>query len=149
VHAIGGTLGAFLTGVLATTSVNPTLSLSAAPPLNSATRNGLAKIIGHMLGREQLKAIVITICACGYWNGMIVAIVRGGIGLQLRPRSSGKGSTSTSAAKRAMSRHEHVDRRRIAQRMSQNAEHFTLLANLPSRGRYTSSFLSEQFSASS
>src|SRR5213075_371697 len=47
VHAVGGTLGAFLTGLLATATVNSNLSLSATAPLNPATQNGLAKIIGH------------------------------------------------------------------------------------------------------
>ena len=43
VHAVGGTLGAFLTGVLATATVNSNLVGTAA------TQNGLAKIVGHML----------------------------------------------------------------------------------------------------
>src|SRR5213594_378037 len=55
VHAVGGTLGAFLTGVLATARVNPNLSGAAS------TQNGLARIVGHMLWLEQLKAIAITI----------------------------------------------------------------------------------------
>src|SRR3977135_3035865 len=37
-HAVGGTLGAFLTGLLATASVNPNLSLTASAPLNPATQ---------------------------------------------------------------------------------------------------------------
>src|SRR5205823_15055563 len=55
VHAVGGTLGAFLTGIFATAVVNPNLLATAA------TQNGLAKLVGHTLWLEQLKAIVITI----------------------------------------------------------------------------------------
>src|SRR5207302_6353883 len=61
VHAVGGTLGAFLTGVLATASVNPNLSPSATAPLNAATQNGLARIVGHTLWLEQLKVIAVTL----------------------------------------------------------------------------------------
>src|SRR5881409_29175 len=49
VHAVGGTLGAFLTGLLATARVNPNLSATVA------MQNGLAKIIGRLLWLEQLK----------------------------------------------------------------------------------------------
>ena len=61
IHAVGGTLGAFLTGILATARVNPNLALLTATPLNPATQNGLAKIVGHTLWLEQLKAITVTI----------------------------------------------------------------------------------------
>src|SRR5438309_9204067 len=43
VHAVGGTLGAFLTGLLATATVNS--NLTGTP----ATQNSLTKILGHML----------------------------------------------------------------------------------------------------
>src|SRR5882724_1007567 len=49
VHAVGGTLGAFLTGIFATANVNPNLSLSTAGSLNPATQKGLARIVAHML----------------------------------------------------------------------------------------------------
>src|SRR6185295_8785694 len=45
VHAVGGTLGAFLTGVFATASVNPNLT----------------KLAGHVLWVEQLKTMGVTI----------------------------------------------------------------------------------------
>jgi Amt family ammonium transporter len=48
-------LGAFLTGLLARATVNPNLSG------NAATQNGLARIVGHTLWLEQLKAISVTI----------------------------------------------------------------------------------------
>ncbi len=50
VHAVGGTLGAFLTGVLATASVNSNL--------NTFLKDYVA---GHTLWIEQLKAIALTI----------------------------------------------------------------------------------------
>ena len=49
IHAVGGTLGAFLTGVFATASVNPNLALSTTGSRNPATQNGLAEIVGHGL----------------------------------------------------------------------------------------------------
>src|SRR5207245_10247172 len=61
IHAVGGTLGAFLTGLFATASVNPNLSLSIAGSLNPATQNGLARIVGHTLWIEQVKAILVQI----------------------------------------------------------------------------------------
>ncbi len=50
VHAIGGTLGAFLTGVLATAKVNSNLDTN------------LKGIVGNTLWIEQLKAIGVTLC---------------------------------------------------------------------------------------
>jgi ammonium transporter, Amt family len=85
VHAVGGTLGAFLTGVLATASVNPNLSLSATAPLNPATQNGLARIVGHTLWLEQLKVIGVTILLAVVGSVIIGAIVRGLIGLRIAP----------------------------------------------------------------
>ena len=58
VHAVGGTIGAFLTGVLATSSVNP--NLTAANP--AARANGLAERVAHgSLWKEQLLAMGITL----------------------------------------------------------------------------------------
>ena len=91
VHAVGGTLGAFLTGLLATASVNPNLSLSAGAPLNPATQNGLARIVGHMLWLEQLKAIAITIALAIIGTAIIGAIVRGLIGLRIAPEIERQG----------------------------------------------------------
>ena len=83
VHAVGGTLGAFLTGVLATSSVNPNLR-SAAPP-NAATRNGLAQMVGHTLWLEQLKVIAITIALAVVASVIIAALVNAVIGLRIAP----------------------------------------------------------------
>jgi Amt family ammonium transporter len=58
VHAVGGTLGALLTGLLATASVNPNLT-SANP---AAVANGLAERVAKGgLWREQLVAMGVTL----------------------------------------------------------------------------------------
>ncbi|MBF0492980.1 MAG: ammonium transporter [Deltaproteobacteria bacterium] len=83
VHAIGGTLGAFVTGIFADASVNGNLSLSTAAPLNPATQNGLAQlVIHHGVWIEQLKAMGITIVlsvAATFVIAAIVKVVLGGI----------------------------------------------------------------------
>ena len=91
IHAVGGTLGAFLTGIFATASVNPNLSLSTAGSLNPATQNGLARIVGHTLWIEQLKAIVITILLAVVGSALIGALVRGVIGLRIPPEIERQG----------------------------------------------------------
>src|SRR5436853_5577266 len=85
VHAVGGTLGSFLTGVLATASVNS--NLSAIP----AQRNGLAQMIGHMVWLEQLKAIGITIALALVGTSLIGLIVRATIGLRITPEIERQG----------------------------------------------------------
>jgi ammonium transporter, Amt family len=91
IHAVGGTLGAFLTGIFATASVNPNLSLGTAGSLNPATQNGLARIVGHALWMEQLKAIVITIMLAVVGSAIIGALVRGAIGLRIPPEIERQG----------------------------------------------------------
>ncbi|MDB4979364.1 MAG: ammonia channel protein [Myxococcales bacterium] len=70
VHAVGGTLGAFLTGLLATTDVNANLSTN------------LASIVGHTLWLEQLKAIGLTLAISIVGTIVIAQIVRVTIGLR-------------------------------------------------------------------
>ena len=91
IHAVGGTLGAFLTGVFATASVNPNLALSTTGSRNPATQNGLAEIVGHGLWIEQLKAIVITIMLAVVGSAVIGALVRGVIGLRIPPEIERQG----------------------------------------------------------
>ena len=91
IHAVGGTLGAFLTGVFATAAVNPNLSVTLPGSLNPATQNGLARIVGHTLWIEQLKAIVITILLAVIGTAIIGAIVRGAIGLRIAPEIERQG----------------------------------------------------------
>src|SRR5213082_63314 len=85
IHAVGGTLGAFLTGFLATATVNP--NLSAIP----ARQNGLAEIVGHMLWLEQLKAIGITIALALVGTSLIALTVRATIGLRITPEIERQG----------------------------------------------------------
>src|SRR5947199_6628808 len=91
IHAVGGTLGAFLTGILATARVNPNLALLTSAPLNPATQNGLARIVGHVLWLEQLKAIAVTILVAVVASAIIGAIVRGAIGLRITPEIERQG----------------------------------------------------------
>src|SRR6266699_4276292 len=91
IHAVGGTLGAFLTGIFATASVDSNLSLSTGAPLNPATQNGLARIVGHTLWIEQLKAIVVTIVVAVVGTAVIGALVRGAIALRIPPEIERQG----------------------------------------------------------
>src|SRR6266404_2092156 len=85
VHAVGGTLGAFLTGIFATASVNPNLTA------NTANQNGLAGIVGHMLWLEQLKVIGITIALAIIGTAFIGALVNAVIGLRIAPEVERQG----------------------------------------------------------
>src|SRR6266566_1515011 len=85
VHAVGGTLGAFLTGLLATATVNSNLSATAA------SQNGLAKIVGHMLWLEQLKAIGITIALALIGTSLIGFLVRATLELRIAPEIERQG----------------------------------------------------------
>src|SRR5262249_45469339 len=91
IHAVGGTLGAFLTGIFATASVNPNLSLNTGGSLNAATQNGLARIVGHALWVEQLKAIAITIALAVVGSVIIGALVKRAIGLRTSPEIERQG----------------------------------------------------------
>ena len=78
VHAVGGTLGAFMTGVLATKDVNANLT-----DANSyAKANGLHTLIGNGLWMEQLKAIVITMLLSVVMTFIITMIVKAVVGLR-------------------------------------------------------------------
>ena len=70
VHAVGGTMGALLTGFLATTSVNANLSTN------------LDKIVGSTLWIEQLKAIGVTLVLAIVGTTVIAYIVKFTIGLR-------------------------------------------------------------------
>jgi Amt family ammonium transporter len=75
IHAVGGTLGAFLTGIFATASVNP----------------NLAKLGQGALWLQQLKAIGITILLAVVGTAVIGAVVRGTIGLRITPEVERQG----------------------------------------------------------
>ena len=87
VHAIGGTLGALLTGFLATDKVNGNLALIADPAsANPATKNGLAKLVAEGgLWMEQVKAMVITIVLAVVATVVITLVVKAIVGLRPTP----------------------------------------------------------------
>jgi Amt family ammonium transporter len=70
VHAVGGTMGALLTGFLATPTVNPNLSTN------------LGEIVGKTLWIEQLKAIGLTLTLAIIGTVVIAYIVKFTIGLR-------------------------------------------------------------------
>ncbi len=70
VHAIGGTLGAILTGVLATADVNSNLSTN------------LKDIVGKTLVFEQLKAVALTLVLSVVATAIIATVVKVIIGLR-------------------------------------------------------------------
>ncbi|MDB6167039.1 MAG: amtB 2 [Lacunisphaera sp.] len=70
VHAVGGTLGAFITGVLATATVNGNLNTN------------LKDIVGKSLWIEQLKAIGVTLVLAVVATVVIAYIVKAVIGLR-------------------------------------------------------------------
>jgi ammonium transporter, Amt family len=78
VHAIGGTLGALMTGFLATSSVNGNLTDANT----YAKTNGLYKLIGNGLWIEQVKAIGITLVLAIVGTVVIAYIVKAVVGLR-------------------------------------------------------------------
>ena len=90
VHAIGGTLGALLTGVLATSSVNS--NLAVVTPANPATTNGLAKLVaeGGLVG-QQLKAVAITLILSVVGTIVIALVVKIVVGLRPTPEAESQG----------------------------------------------------------
>jgi Amt family ammonium transporter len=70
IHAVGGTLGAFLTGVLATADVNGALSTN------------LADLLGKTLYIEQLKAIGLTLVLSIVGTGAIAFAIKALFGLR-------------------------------------------------------------------
>ena len=78
VHAVGGTLGALLTGFLASAAANPNLTGDAAKA------NGLAKLVTDGgLWVVQLKAIGITLCLAVVGTTIIAYLVRAIVGLRV------------------------------------------------------------------
>jgi Amt family ammonium transporter len=70
VHAVGGTLGAFLTGVLATADVNANLSTN------------LKEIVGKTLWLEQIKAIGVTLVLAVVGTAVLAMVVKAVVGLR-------------------------------------------------------------------
>ncbi len=70
VHAVGGTLGALLTGIFATASVNGNLNTN------------LQAIVGHSLWLEQLKAMGLTVVLSVVSTVIIAYAIKATIGLR-------------------------------------------------------------------
>lgn len=78
VHAIGGTLGALVTGILVNPAVNANLVSDAY-----AAKNGLkAAIEGHTLWIVQLQAIAITLALAVIGTAIIAYVIKFTIGLR-------------------------------------------------------------------
>jgi Amt family ammonium transporter len=88
VHAVGGTLGAILTGVLATSSVNGNLTDANG----YAKANGLFKLVaeGGLL-MEQLKAIAVTLAISVVATIVIAFVVKAIVGLRPTPEVESAG----------------------------------------------------------
>ena len=79
VHAVGGTLGALLTGALATSEVNGNLTAVNA----AAASNGLAKFVSHGgLFSQQVMAVGITLAMAVVGTVAITWLVKALIGLR-------------------------------------------------------------------
>ena len=70
VHGVGGTVGAIVTGLLATPEANPNLSTN------------LSAIAGHTLWLEQLKAVGLTIVLATVATTVIAGVIKVAIGLK-------------------------------------------------------------------
>ncbi len=81
VHAIGGTLGAIMTGLLADGTANPNLLVDAV-----AGKNGLkALVTGHTLVTAQLKAVLLTLVLSVVGTAVIGLVLKMVMGLRPTP----------------------------------------------------------------
>lgn len=90
VHAVGGTLGALVTGILA---VPATLADGSVNPdsVNANLATNLKAIVGHTLWLEQLKAMVLTIILAIVGTVIIAYIVKAVVGLRPTPEIESQG----------------------------------------------------------
>jgi Amt family ammonium transporter len=79
VHGVGGTLGAFLTGILATADVNGNLNTN------------LKEVVGHSLWLEQLKAIGLTMALAIVGTAILAYALKAIIGLRLSAEAEFQG----------------------------------------------------------
>ncbi|HLK39474.1 MAG TPA: ammonium transporter [Polyangiaceae bacterium] len=79
VHGVGGTLGALLTGFLATADANPNLNTH------------LAGIVGKTLWVEQLKAMGLTIGIAVLATAVLASAIKASIGLRPDPSAEEEG----------------------------------------------------------
>ena len=75
VHAVGGTLGAFITGIFATPAVNSNLSTN------------LKDVVGKTLWLEQVKAIALTLGLAVVATVIIAYVIKAVIGLRPTPEN--------------------------------------------------------------
>jgi Amt family ammonium transporter len=93
VHAVGGTLGAILTGVLADKAVNGNLDTAVTAATDAAEPgNGLAKLLadGGLVG-AQLKAVILTLIISVVATVVITLIVKAIVGLRPTPEAEASG----------------------------------------------------------
>ena len=87
VHAVGGTLGALMTGFLATSSVNANLVSDGY-----AKKNGLADLVTNGgLWMAQLKAIGITLVLAVVGTLVLAYLVKAVVGLRPTPEIETQG----------------------------------------------------------
>jgi ammonium transporter, Amt family len=79
IHGVGGTLGALVTGFLASTEANHNLSTN------------LSGIVGNTLWIEQLKAMALTIAMAVVGTAVLASAVRATLGLRPDPESEDEG----------------------------------------------------------
>ena len=79
VHAVGGTLGALLTGILATEKVNSNLTTN------------LKAYVGHTLWIEQLKAMALTIVLAVVMTAVIAYVLSAVMGLRASEETETQG----------------------------------------------------------
>jgi Amt family ammonium transporter len=79
VHAVGGTLGALLTGLLATHKVNANLTTN------------LKNIVGHTLWLHQLGAMAVTLILAVLGTTIIAFVVKATVGLRPTPEVERQG----------------------------------------------------------
>jgi Amt family ammonium transporter len=79
VHGVGGTLGALLTGLFATSTVNANLDVN------------LKGIVGRTLWIEQLKAIAFTLVLATVATAVIAYAVKALVGLRPAPEDEEEG----------------------------------------------------------
>ena len=79
VHAVGGTLGAFITGIFANVESNPNLATN------------LKDVVGHGLWLEQLKAMILTVVMSVVATVVIATLIKTFIGLRAEPDTERQG----------------------------------------------------------
>jgi Amt family ammonium transporter len=83
VHAVGGTMGALLTGILARNSANANLATNLKDYVKDS--------FGQPLVMEQIKAILLTICLAVVGTVVIAFIVKATVGLRVAPETETSG----------------------------------------------------------